>query len=230
MTENKDILKNISLFRYLADEQLAEVAKAVLERNYQRGRFIFMEGEPGEAIFFVKTGRVKISKQTSDGREHILHFVHPGEIFAEVVLFGDEHHPTTYPATAEVVEDCCVGMIRNHDMERIIKASPDLAMGMLKILAARLRLAQRQINDLALMDVPRRMASMLLYLIAEQGIITPEGFRIEMSLTNQDLANMIGTSRETANRVLNDFRRQGIILVDKQQIVVLNVKKLKSWL
>lgn len=230
MNENMEILKHISLFRHLSDEQISMLDKVVQERNYRRGRIIFMEGEPGEAIFFVKTGRVKISKQTDDGREHILHFIHPGEIFAEVVLFGDENYQATYPATAEVVEDCRVGMIRNHDMDRLISENPGLALGLLRIMSARLRMAQRQINDLALMDTTRRMVSMLLYLIAEQGIVTPEGIRIDMSLTNQDLANMIGTSRETANRILNDFRRQGTVVVDKQQIIVADVKKLRSWL
>lgn len=230
MNDNEEILKRIPLFRNFTNEQIAMLDKVVQERSYRRGRIIFMEGEPGEAVFFVKTGRVKISKQTDDGREYILHFIHPGEIFAEVVLFGDENYQATYPATAEVVEDCRVGMIRNNDMDRMINENPGLALGLLKIMAARLRMAQRQINDLALMDTTRRMVSMLLYLIAEQGIVTPEGIRIDMSLTNQDLANMIGASRETANRILNDFRRQGAVEVDKQQIIVTNVRKLKSWL
>ena len=97
--KNIEFLKKIPLFTHLDDEQLAEVEEVILERNYQKGRIIFMENEPGEAVFFVKAGRIKITKQTSDGREHILHFINPGEVFAEVVMFGDG----TYPATAEVV-------------------------------------------------------------------------------------------------------------------------------
>lgn len=185
-----------------------------------------MEGEPGEAIFFLKAGRVKISKQAEDGREHILHFIHPGEVFAEVVMFDGG----PYPATAEAVEDSKVGMIRNTDMDRVTLANPGIALGMLKIMSRRLRMAQKQIQELALMDTARRMASTLLFLAAEQGVPCRDGMAIDMSLTNQDLASMIGTSRETANRILGDMRRQKAINVDRKQIVITDMKRLKTWL
>ncbi|MCG8403030.1 MAG: Crp/Fnr family transcriptional regulator [Firmicutes bacterium] len=224
--KNIEFLKKIPLFIHLDDEQLAEVEKVILERNYQKGRIIFMENEPGEAVFFVKAGRIKISKQTSDGREHILHFINPGEVFAEVVMFGDG----TYPATAEVVDDCTIGMVRNVDMERIIGSNPGLALGLLKIMARRLRISQQQLIELALLDTTRRAASMLLFLAGEQGINTEKGIEIDISLTNQDLANLIGTSRETANRILNDFKRQKAVSVNKGRVTILDRYKLKSWL
>lgn len=220
-------MKKIFLFSYLDDQQLEEVDGLIMERTYQKGRIIFVEGEPGEAVFFLKSGRIKISKQAEDGREQILHFIHPGEVFAEVVLFDGG----PYPATAEAVEDSKVGLIRNSDMERITLSNPGIALGMLKIMARRLRMAQKQINDLALMDTSRRMASTLLFLAAEQGVpCSGGGTAIDMSLTNQDLANMIGTSRETANRILSDMRRQKAINVDRKQIVITDMKRLKSWL
>ncbi|MCL5059029.1 MAG: Crp/Fnr family transcriptional regulator [Actinobacteria bacterium] len=221
-----EYLKNIFLFSYLNEEQLAEVDSLIMERDYRRGRIIFVEGEPGEAVFFLREGRIKISKQTEDGREQILHFIHPGEMFAEVVLFdgGD------YPATAEAVEDSRVGMIRNSDMERITLGSPGIALGILRIMSKRLRMAQKQINDLALMDTSRRMASTLMFLAAEQGVSCEKGIVIDMSLTNQDLANMIGTSRETANRILSDMRRQKALQVENRQIIIIDMKKLKSWM
>ena len=205
---------------------MEEIDRLIMERTYQKGRIIFVEGEPGEAVFFLKSGRVKISKQSEDGREQILHFIHPGEVFAEVVLFDGG----PYPATAEATEDSKIGLIRNSDMERITLENTGIALGMLKIMARRLRMAQKQINELALMDTSRRMASTLLFLAAEQGIACPGGTAIDMSLTNQDLANLIGTSRETANRILGDMRRQKAIQVDKKQIVIIDMKKLKTWL
>lgn len=226
MGNNLQYLKKIPLFAYLNDEQLGEVERVIIERNYQKGRIIFMEDEPGEAVFFVKSGRIKITKQTSDGREHILHFINPGEVFAEVVMFGDG----TYPATAEVVEDCTIGMIRNVDMEKIIGINPGIALGLLKIMARRLRISQQQLIELALLDTTRRAASMLLFLAGEQGLKTAKGIEIDISLTNQDLANLIGTSRETANRILNDFKRQKAITVHKGRVTILDKYKLKSWL
>lgn len=197
-----------------------------MERTYRKGRIIFVEGEPGEAVFFLKEGRVKISKQAEDGREQILHFIHPGEVFAEVVLFDGG----PYPATAEAVEDSKIGLVRNTDMERITVENSGIALGMLKIMSRRLRVAQKQINELALMDTSRRMASTLLFLAHEQGIPCDGGLAIDMALTNQELASMIGTSRETANRILSDMRRQKAVRVDKKQIVITDMKRLKSWL
>lgn len=214
------------MFSYLDDQQLAEIDNVIMERNYQKGRIIFVEGEPGEAVYFLREGRVKISKQSEDGREQILHFIHPGEMFAEVVLFDGG----PYPATAEAVEDSKIGLVRNTDMERITLNNPGIALGVLKIMSRRLRMAQKQINELALMDTSRRMASTLLFLAAEQGVPSEKGTVIDMSLTNQDLANMIGTSRETANRILSDLRRQKAVQVDKKQIIITDIKKLKSWL
>ncbi|MFZ5597244.1 MAG: Crp/Fnr family transcriptional regulator [Bacillota bacterium] len=226
MSEYFEYLRKIMLFACLDDRQLAEVDNLIVERNYQRGRILFVEGEPGEAVFFLKEGRVKISRQSEDGREQILHFIHPGEMFAEVVLFDGG----PYPATAETVEDSKIGMIRNEDMERITLNNPGIALGILKIMARRLRMAQKQINDLALMDTSRRLASTLIFLAADRGKPCESGTSIEMSLTNQDLANMIGASRETVNRILSDMRRQKALLVEKKRIIICDMKKLKSWL
>ncbi|KAF1085753.1 cAMP receptor protein [Sporotomaculum syntrophicum] len=226
MAGNIEILQSIPLFTLLNKQQLEEVEKSIIERNYQKGRIIFMEGEPGEAIFFIKSGRVKVTKQAKDGREHILHFIYPGEVFAEVILFDEGN----YPATAEVVEDCTVGLIRNADMERIIGNHPDMALALLKIMARRLRIAQNQLVELALMDTTRRAASMLLFLAGEQGIKTDRGTVINISLTNQDLANLIGTSRETANRILNDFKRQKAIDIKKSQVTILDKYRLRTWI
>lgn len=226
MTETVESLKKINLFAFLNDEQLEQVAQLIIERSYKAGRIIFFENEPGEAVFFLKSGRIKITKADDDGREQILHFVNPGEMFAEVVLFGD----SSYPATAEVIEDAEVQLIRNEDMDKLILDQPDIALGFLRIMAQRLRFAQRQINELALMSTTRRMASMLLFLAADQGVETGKGIKINISLTKQDLANLIGTSRETANRILSDFRRQKAVEVNKQEIIVTDKEKLKSWL
>jgi CRP/FNR family transcriptional regulator len=226
MSNTAESLKKINLFSFLTNEQLDCVAQLVIERFYKAGRIIFFENEPGEAVFFLKSGRIKITKADDDGREQILHFVHPGEMFAEVVLWGD----SSYPATAEVIEDAEVQLIRNKDMEKLILEHPDIALGFLKIMAQRLRFAQRQINELALMSTTRRMASMLLYLAADQGKKIEKGIKIDISLTKQDLASLIGTSRETANRILSDFKKQKAIEVDRQEIIIIDKDKLKTWI
>lgn len=226
MSEYLSYLTNNALFSFLSDQQLSEIDQLIVERIYKKGRIIFLEGEKGEAVYLLRTGRVKISTQAEDGREQILHFIHPGEIFGEVVLYDGG----SYPASSEAVEDSRVGMIRNIDMDKLTLSNPGIALAMLKILSKRLRNAQRQINELALLDTSRRLVSMLLYLAAEQGIPGDEGMIIDISLTNQDIANMIGTSRETANRILSDLRKQQAILLKNKQIIIIDMNRLKSWL
>ncbi|HUW65631.1 MAG TPA: Crp/Fnr family transcriptional regulator [Spirochaetia bacterium] len=226
MSDYREYLRHIPIFAGLDQEELAEIAKLVIERRYGKRRIIFMEGEPGEAVFFLKSGRIKIAKTTPDGREHILHYIQPGEVFAEVVLFGDQ----TYPASAEVMEDSLIGLVRNRDMEALLIKSPSIGVALLKLMARRLREAQAKINSLAHQDSYRRMTGMLLDLARTYGVQAEKGTCIDINLTNQELANLIGTTRETANRILNDFRRSGVLEVDRQKITITDEKKLKSWL
>lgn len=224
-TRDVEQLRLIHLFAGLPTDQLAEIAALVRERKYRRGHIIFMEGEPGEAVFFLKSGRVKIFKQDEEGREQILHYINPGEVFAEVVLFdGGE-----YPACAEVVEDAQVGFIKNEDLNALLLQKPAIALSLLKIMARRLRASQKQIMELALMDTTRRLASLLLELALEHGTPEEGGLRIGVHLTHQELASMIGTTRETVNRILGEFRRDKAISVTRQGIVVYK-ERLKTWL
>lgn len=223
---NVNYLKKIYLFSGLSDDELAEIAAFTLERRYQKGRIIFVEEEPGEAIYFLKSGLIKVSKQDGEGREHTLHYVNPGDVFAEVVLFD----AGGYPATAEVVEDAEVGLIRNRDMDRALIKNPGMTLEMLKIMARRLRNAQRQIMELALKDTTRRLAGLLLKLAEEHGVLRNNGVLISLPLTNQELANLVGTSRETVNRILSEFRRRKAISIVRQEGIVVNRAKLETWL
>lgn len=220
-----EYLNRVPLFSGLTPEQLEEIDSIVLVRSYKKGRMIFAEGEPGEAVFILKSGLVKLTRQAEDGREHILHLVHPGDIFAEIVLFdgGD------YPATAEVLEDANVAVIRNRDMDGLITGNSDVALAMLKIMARRLRQAQEKVMNLALNDTLRRLVQVLLHMAEEHGEDAGAGVRISLRLTNQELANLIGTTRETINRILNSLKRDGSLEMDKQGIV-LDKEKLKKLL
>lgn len=219
-------LKKINLFYGLKEDELTEIAGIVMERKYRKGRIIFMEGEPGEAVFFLKSGRLKISKQDEEGREHILHYINPGEVFAEVVLFDGG----VYPATAEVLEDAEVGVIGCRDMDNLVIKNPGIALALLKVMAGRLRFAQQKIMDLALKDTTRRLVVALLKLAEEHGTPGERGMQICLSLTNQELANLVGASRETVNRIMGELRRRKAITVEKQTGIVVNEEKLKSWL
>lgn len=219
------VLKSIPLFNSFTDVELAMIAEIVQDREYKKNRILFMEGEPGEAIFFIYSGKVKISKISEDGREHILDIAAPGDTFAEVVLFTG----ACYPANAEVLEDARVGLIRNADMEKLVQAHPSLALTIIQILSERLIQSQMQIKDLAFHDVFSRTASILLKFANLQGISTDQGIELSLPISRQELANMVGTTRETATRALMTFKKSNAIDINRQLIRIINIEKLKSW-
>ncbi|MDA8442443.1 MAG: Crp/Fnr family transcriptional regulator [Peptococcaceae bacterium] len=225
MESNMQYLKKIPIFAELMEDQLERLTQVIIERQYRKNQIIFGEGDPGEALFFLKQGKVKLTKATADGREQILAFRSAGEVFAEVVLFDGG----TYPATAEVIEDAKIGIIRNHDIEKIARENADIAVSLVKIMSRRLRQAQTALKDIALKDVYGKLASTLLKLAAQYGKSECGGTKIELNLTHQDLANMIGTSRESVNRVISEWRKEGILDVQRGDITILQAQKLKVW-
>jgi CRP/FNR family cyclic AMP-dependent transcriptional regulator len=220
-----EILKTIPMFNELSPDDLEKISTIVIERNYRKNMILFIEGEPGEAFYFIFSGKVKISKTSEDGREHILDIAGPGDTFAEVVLFTDAQ----YPATAEVIEDARIGMIRNRDMEKLVQENASLALSLIKTLSQRLIQAQLQVKQLAFSDTYSRTATILLKLAKEHGRKTEKGIELKLHISRQELGSMVGTTRETVTRVLTTFKKSGILEIDRQNILIRNTEKLKSW-
>ncbi|MBS4032798.1 MAG: Crp/Fnr family transcriptional regulator [Clostridiales bacterium] len=225
MNKTPELLKKVPFFSGLSEADLTMVAGVMCEKTYSKGALIFLEGEPGEALFVIKQGRVKISKSTADGREQILHILKDGDIFAEVVLFDQG----PYPATAEAVEDTTSWLLRNEEMEKLLQSHPLLAIKLLRVMSKRLRQSQLLIRDLALHDTYGRLAGLLIRFIRREGKRTADGVILDLELTRQEMASMIGTSRETVARILSRFQKDGILILDKQRIVIIDEEKLRDW-
>jgi len=223
--QHPEYLKKIPFFEGLADEELSMIAAVTVEKTYRKNTLIFMEGDLGEGLFVIRQGRVKISKNSVDGREQILHVLKEGDVFAEVVLFDKG----VYPATAEAVEDACTWLLRNEDMERLLQNHPKLAVKLLRLMSKRLRQAQLLIRDLALHDTCGRLAGLLLRLARREGEKIGDSIVLDLDLTRQELASMIGTSRETVARILSRFQKEGVLVLEKQKIVIMDEKKLRDW-
>lgn len=219
-------LRKIPIFENLEEEELGRIAELATERYYPKDSIIFFEGEPSKAFFFLQSGRIKIAKLGSEGNEQILKLLEPGTIFAEVVLFTDE----AYPATARVMEDAKIGVIKKEDFEHLVMERPILAIRLLKLLNSRLREAQAKIKEMGLMDTHSRTASLLLNLAKVYGKDSKEGISFELNLNRQDLASMIGTTRETVTRVLSKFRKLGIIDLQGDKITIVDPEELASWI
>lgn len=217
-----DIIKKIPLFSELEPKELEHVKNIYLLRKYKKGQIIFIEGEPGEAVYFVKSGKIKIYKSDAEGREYILHIFGPGNIFAETVLLGGG----PYPASAEAVEDSIVGIIQNQDLEELLKKHTDIALKIMKILSNRLRESQEKLMNFVFRDTFDRTACALHRMALDYGTKTPRGIEIELPITRTELAAMVGTSRETVTRMLSEMKRKGIINMDRQKIIIKNEREL----
>lgn len=220
-----DYLKQISIFAELKDEFLQKIDDVSIARNYSKGKMIFMEGDPGEAFFYIKSGLVKISKLSSDGREHILHILNEGHVFAEVTLFS----ASDYPATAEVLEEAEIGMIKNAALEKLIIETPEISLALIKYLNKRLIEAQNKVRNLALYDTFGRTAQALVKLAEDYGKKTTTGIELDLNISRQELANMVGTTRETVIRVLSAFKKEMSIELDKSSIIIRDIEKVKQW-
>lgn len=205
---------------------MQKVAAIVKTREYDKNSVIFREGEQGEGLFFVIKGKIKLSKLTEEGKEKILHFCQEGDVFAEILLFDGG----PYPATAETIENVEIGLISHNDLEQLLRENNEITMKVLKVMAKRLREAQLQVRDLAFKDAYGRLASALLHLSEEYGEKTAEASRVGMNLNQQELANVIGSSRETVARIIGEWRKEGIISIEKREIFILNRNKLESYL
>lgn len=221
-----DILKKIPAFAELKDEDIEEIVKITIKRNFKKGTIIFMEGDPGEAFYFIKSGKVKIYKTTSDGREHIFTILSEGGVFAEVALFND----IPYPATAEVLEDVELGMIKNKDLEDLIRRNVEIALQIIKVFSKKLFSSQQKVKELALGDTYDRIARTLIVFAKDHGIKTPNGIEIRLNISRQELANMIGTARETVSRSLSQFRKEGSIDIEGRKIIIKDMDKLEAWI
>lgn len=217
-------LKRMPVFADLPEAQLKDIYAITTERKYRKGSVIFLEGEQGEGFHYLQSGKVKIVKMTDDGREHIINILSPGDLFAEVLLFNNR----AYPATAIAVDDSKVGVIKNSDLERLILGNNLLALQLIKALSQRLLFAQQKIKNLALHDVTARTAETLLRLGAKHGRSLANGqIEITLDLSRQDLASLVGTTRETVTRTLSSLKKDRMIDFDIHKIVILEPDKLQ---
>jgi len=223
---NIETLKKAPIFSQLKEEDLQKILSITIEKRYKKGSIVFMEGDRGEAFYFIKSGKIKISKSSKDGKELILNIYGKNHVFAEVTIFND----ISYPATAEVLEDAELGVILNNDLEKLIKSNADLGLNLIKVLSKRLFDAQMKLKQIALNDTYSRTAHTLLRLSKNLGIEGNGRIEFDLDLSRQELANMIGTARETVSRILSRFKKEGSIDISGKKIIITDIEKLKSWL
>jgi len=199
----------------LSDDELGELANLAIERSFLPGEFIFWDGDTPEWFYIVTEGKVKVLKHSSLGREFIIAFFSPGEMFGEVAVF--ENKP--YPASAQAVAETKVVGIKRGAFLSFLANRPQVALKIINVLGGRLRDAQNRLRDLAGERVEQRLASVLLMLSAKLGLTLP--------FTRQEVADMVGTTTETVIRVMGNLKDRGIIRSVRGKVIILDKEKLR---
>jgi CRP/FNR family transcriptional regulator, cyclic AMP receptor protein len=211
------------IFEGLTDVDLAELDDRFAMATFRKGELIYSPFDRGDALFLVESGRVRLFRSASDGRQVTLAMLDPGASFGQLSVLDKP----LLDAYSEAMTDCVVRVLRIADLERAVADHPRMALNLMRSLAERLRDAEDQIEALAFRPVPARLAGKLLDLMDRYGRVTPNGIRIDERFTHMQLAEMIGTSRETLTKVLNELRDAGLIDVRERLIWVLDADALE---
>ncbi len=216
-------LRQVSLFANLADEDLHELMTAAKRRAFRSGEVIFHRDDPGQVLYMIKEGKVKICIISPDGQEISLAVFGKGECFGEFALL--DGLPRSADAVALEKVECYT--LQRSDFQNAIMKNPKIAIQVLEALTKRLRNTDNMVEDLIFLDVYGRVAKKLLELADAHGVKTDDGVRIEVRLTQQELASMVGASRESVNKVMGYFTEKDFISTDKHRITLHRITDLK---
>ncbi|HET7477281.1 MAG TPA: Crp/Fnr family transcriptional regulator [Dermatophilaceae bacterium] len=220
---NPDVVSRAPLFAALEQESADALMASMTRARLERGEILFHEGDPGQHLYIIGEGKIKLGRTSADGRENLLAILGPGEMFGELSLF--DPGPRTATATA-VAETELLGL--GHDsLQAVLTGRPDVAQALLAALARRLRRTNESLADLVFTDVPGRVAKALLDLSNRFGRPAEEGILVAHDLTQEELAQLVGASRETVNKALADFATRGWIRLEARAVVLLAVDRLK---
>ncbi|GAA4386206.1 Crp/Fnr family transcriptional regulator [Nocardia zapadnayensis] len=219
-----EVVRNASLFNGLDDESTSALVKIMKPRSLRRGTALFHEGDPGDELYIVSTGKLKIGRESPDGRENLLSVVGPGEIIGELTLFD----PGARSTTATAVSQTELLSLKHEDLMTWLRERPQAAMNLLKSLAQRLRRTNDIVGDLVFSDVPGRVAKSLLDLAERFGKQAPDGTLVAHDLTQEELAQLVGASRETVNKALADFAARGWLRLEARAVVILDFDRLRN--
>ena len=224
MTDRIDLLKENSLFSSLPEKDLKEIARSFFEKKFSKGEYIFLEGEPSEYLCIVKEGRVKIIKHSETGKNVLIEVISKGEAFAQVAVFDGGPNP----ATAEAMQDCEITMISRKNFFNLLEKYPVIAKKNIGILGKRLRETIDTIRSLAVERVEKRIASLLIKMADKVGEKDEGSVKLNISLTRQDIAEMVGTTVETTIRIMSKWAKEGIIKSSGRKIIIMNINKLRG--
>ena len=218
------LLKKSLLFSGLRDDDLNELAAIIVRRKFKKGEALFNEGDEATGFYLLVSGSIKLCRVSPDGREKVLHFVRPGETFAEAAFFGDGR----YPAEARGMEAGEALYLPRVGFMELMGRNPNFAMNLVVSLSLMLRQFARQIEELSFADVTSRLASFLVRRAAEKSTSYGGITYIELGVKKGELASRLGTAGETISRTLRKLKEEGIIEVQGNRVLIHQMEKLRK--
>jgi len=219
-----DVLRRTPLFATLDQDAAASLRASMNEIELARGELLFHEGDPGDSLYVVLRGKIKLGRTSGDGRENLVAVLGPGEMFGELSLF--DPGPRSAGATA-LVDSTLLGL-SSDELTPWLASRPDVARALLRAIARRLRRTNDSMSDLVFSDVPGRVAKALLDLSARFGTPSEDGIHVAHDMTQEELAQLVGASRETVNKALADFAGRGWLRLEARAVVLTNVERLSQ--
>jgi CRP/FNR family transcriptional regulator, cyclic AMP receptor protein len=217
------VLRRAPLFEGLDEESARALRRQMTEVKLSRGEHLFLEGDQGDRLYVVLDGKIKLTRAATDGRESLWSVLGPGEMFGELSLFD----PRPRTSTASAVTDATVAALGDEALRPWLMDRPDVSMHMLRALARRLRRANDVTADLVFTDVPGRVAKNLLDLADRFGERDNAGLHVHHDLTQEELAQLVGASRETVNKALADFAARGWLQISARSVLILDTERLR---
>ena len=220
--DEDEVVRKAPLFSALDDASAASLRASMNGIKISKGQVLFKEGDPGDKLFVVVEGKLKLGTSSGDGRENLLSILGPGDMFGELSLFD----PGPRTATATAVVDSRLLALANDQVIGWVTAHPDVSLQLLKRLSQRLRRANDVLSDLVFADVPGRVAKAIIELGERFGTKKDDGLHVNHELTQEELAQLVGASRETVNKALADFASRGWVKLEPRAVIVLDLERL----
>ena len=222
MSTEQDVVRNAPLFTALDDAAAASLRASMDSVKIAKGSVLFAEGDEGDHLYLIVDGKLKLGTSSGDGRENLLSILGPGEMFGELSLFD----PGPRTSTATAVTDAKLLSLGQEKLIPWLAENPQVALHLLARLAQRLRRTNEAVGDLVFSDVPGRVAKALIDLGERFGKQTDEGLFVHHDLTQEELAQLVGASRETVNKALADFASRGWVKLEPRAVIVLDFERL----
>lgn len=217
-------IKENTLFTGLNDAQLDAFKEVVITNHYKKRELVFMEGDDCTGLYIIRTGRVKVVRSSSTGKEQIINILNPGDLLGFEVFYNGR----IYRNTAVVMEDCELCYVEKHAFFKILEQEPAIAKKLILSLGRELNHAYERIGNLGLLNAREKLAHLLFTLASEYGVKEDGGVKLNLTLSRLEIAELLGITQETSIRLLKGFKEEGVLEIRRKEIIIKSLSRLKE--